>query len=296
MPELPQTPFTDAAYPTAAPSADTLGLGRTSGQRGAELIAGFRAEQYPSPDTLALSRWGGRIAARWLMRLPGSPASMNYLTARLASLSHLVETALPPAEDNLTVIDLACGLSPRGLTLARALPQVEVIEIDLPDVVRDKEQRLKQAPNVTIPPNIQWLAADLGVVSLEELLDGRLVDAVCAEGLNPYFSNDKVISIARHIYRSLKPGGVYVCDLPWREGDQAQGRLIASTFSRQAGTYKSSVKDEAEARQFMHEAGFDSVEIYHTTHFAESLNLPQPIMEYSLFVRARKATTDSINA
>jgi hypothetical protein len=43
------------ASPTALPSSDVLGLGRTSGQRGAEIMAGVRAEITPSPITIALS-------------------------------------------------------------------------------------------------------------------------------------------------------------------------------------------------------------------------------------------------
>ncbi|MBI5667732.1 MAG: class I SAM-dependent methyltransferase [Chloroflexi bacterium] len=281
---------THDAYPTAQPTPDTLGLGRTSGQRGAEIIAGFRAEQHPSADTLALSRWTGRVTARWFMRMPGSKATMNYLVTRLATLSHLIQETLPPAGDDLTIVDLACGLSPRGLTLARALPHVTVIEIDLPDVVRDKQQRLKQARDVVIPPNIQWLAADLGVVSLGDVLGGRQVNAVCAEGLNPYFSDEKVVAIARHIHASLKPGGVYVCDLPWRNDNNAQGKQVANVYSRQAGVYLCTPKDEAEARQVMLDAGFASVDVYPTAQFADALELPQPIMEFSLFVRARKAT------
>lgn len=285
---MTETPHPSAS-PTAQPSSDTLGLGRTSGQRGAEIIAGFRAEKYPTPETLALSRWAGRIVARMFMRLPHSDKAMNYLVARLYGLTELARRALPAQRENAVIVELACGLSPRGLYLAREFPDVQVIEIDLPDVVRDKQKRLEQARSLTLPPNIRWLAADLGVTSLDEILENQQVDVVIAEGLTPYFTNAEVIRMANHIRNSLKPGGSFVCDLPWDEGPGGEGQQVAGLFSRQAGIYKCKLKNEAEARQLLADAGYESIELHRPAQMAETLKLPQPVIEYSFFAWGRKA-------
>ncbi|NWG15844.1 MAG: class I SAM-dependent methyltransferase [Chloroflexi bacterium] len=285
---MTETPHPSAS-PTAQPSPDALGLGRTSGQRGAEIIAGFRAEKYPSPETLALSRWAGRIAARIFMRLPQSDKAMNYLVARLYGLTELARRALPDHRENITIVELACGLSPRGLYMAREFPNVQIIEIDLPDVVRDKQQRLQQARSLTLPPNIRWMAADLGVQSLDEILEKQQVDIVVAEGLTPYFSNAEVIRMLQRIKNSLKPGGSLVCDLPWDEGPGGEGQQVAGLFSRQAGLYKCKLKNEAEARQLLADAGYEFIELHRPAQMAETLKLAQPLIEYSFFASARKA-------
>ncbi|MBC6937363.1 MAG: hypothetical protein DWB42_16205, partial [Chloroflexi bacterium] len=115
----PQPPVS----PTAQTSPDALGLGQTSGQRGAEILAGFRAEKYPAPDTLALSRWSGRITARLLMRLTSSDAPMNFTAARFVIIQTLIRRALAKDESNPVIVEIAAGLSPRGLRLAQELPQ-----------------------------------------------------------------------------------------------------------------------------------------------------------------------------
>ncbi|MDL1885545.1 class I SAM-dependent methyltransferase, partial [Anaerolineae bacterium CFX8] len=237
----PQPPVS----PTAQTSPDALGLGQTSGQRGAEILAGFRAEKYPAPDTLALSRWSGRITARLLMRLTSSDAPMNF-------------RALAKDESNPVIVEIAAGLSPRGLRLAQELPQAQVIEIDLPDVVRDKQQRLERAKDVTIPPNIQWLTADLGTTPLSKVLDGRQVDVVAAEGLLPYFSHQEITAMTRGVLSSLKPGGKFIADIP-RQAGMEEIRQIMGFFSRQAGQLKGTVQTEDQARQLLLDAGYPSV-------------------------------------
>ncbi|GIL14535.1 MAG: hypothetical protein BroJett038_32550 [Chloroflexota bacterium] len=280
----PQPPVS----PTAQASPDALGLGQTSGQRGAEILAGFRAEKFPAPDTLALSRWSGRITARLLMRLTSSDAPMNFTAARFVIIQTLIRRALAKDESNPVIVEIAAGLSPRGLRLAQELPQAQVIEIDLPDVVRDKQQRLERAKDVTIPPNIQWLTADLGTTPLSKVLDGRQVDVVAAEGLLPYFSHQETKTVTRGVLSSLKPGGKFIADIP-RQAGMEEIRQIMGFFSRQAGQLKGTVQTEDQARQLLLDAGYPSVSVYLATRLADELNLPRPIVDICFFLEAQKA-------
>src|SRR5215471_2870363 len=79
--------------PTAQLSCDTLGLGRTSGQRGAEISAGIRAEFMPSPVTKALRRHVGQVTAKILLRIVPSceQAGVNFLVVRAEVFAAIIK-------------------------------------------------------------------------------------------------------------------------------------------------------------------------------------------------------------
>lgn len=71
-----------------------MGLGRTSGQRSAEMVAGLRAELDPSPVNQALSRFAGRLTARIMLKLMRDKSLVNFLIARPAAFSKLLQRHL----------------------------------------------------------------------------------------------------------------------------------------------------------------------------------------------------------
>src|SRR5882724_2715982 len=152
--------------PTASPSTDTLGLGTTQGQRGAELVAALKAELTPTPELRALTSFKGRVGAGIVMRLSHSKRPfMNFLVARPAAFQLEIERSIPKGKSSVKIVEVAAGLSPRGLNLAKALPNIEIIEVDLPSVVAEKQSRFLKA-NISIPSNLSWRGADLGVAPL----------------------------------------------------------------------------------------------------------------------------------
>lgn len=289
MTQLPSLQPSSVPSPTAQVTTDSLGLGHTSGQRGAEILAGFRAEKYPSPDTLALSRLSGRVIARLLMRLASSDAPANFTAARFVIIESLTRRALPANVECPFIVEIAAGMSPRGLSLARKLPHAQIIEVDLPDVIQEKQERLRRAKNLEIPANITWLSADLGVTPLAEVLHGQPVDVVAAEGLLPYFFPREITEITRGVLACLKPGGKFIADTPSRAGME-ELKQIMGFFSRQAGRLKGVVSSEAEARQMLLDAGYQSVNVYLATQLAEEFKLPTPLVDASFFIEAQKAT------
>lgn len=274
------------AYPTAQTSPDAFGLGRTSGQRGAEILAGLRAELLPSPESMALARFGGRAIARLAMAMEKNPAALNFIVARLLGITRLIQQNLPVEDDNLWLVDIAAGFSPRGIHLAQSRPTAQVIEVDLPDVVREKEVRLRRARNLYIPPNLSWRSADLAVMPLANVLDGEPVDVISAEGLNAYLTPHDITRTATRIRECLKPGGVYVSDIPWTEG-MHHAQQATRFFSRQAGTYKGVVDSTEEMRELMFAAGYKEVLVYKPSESAAELGLPTPLLDFSFFVVAR---------
>jgi O-methyltransferase involved in polyketide biosynthesis len=279
---------TEKPSATALSTPDVLGLGRTSGQRGAEIMAGIRAEITPSPVTIALSRTAGRIVARVMraISIGVPPETVNFLPVRTGGITALVREAIKDLDDKLCIVELAAGFSPRGMELAQALPNAEVIEVDLSDVIQENKKRLERVKTLTLPPNLEWREADLGVTPLSKVLGGKTAHAVAAEGLLPYFAPEKIVDIVRHIRHNLKPGGVLVCDLAWKKGIQA-GREGARYLSRQAGVFQGAMASPEEGRELFVRAGYSDVTHHLPTALAEKYNLPRPVNDLQFVIVAR---------
>lgn len=273
-------------YPTAQVSPDAFGLGRTSGQRGAEILAGLRAELLPTPESLALARFGGRVIARLVLSIEKSPAALNFVAVRMGAFSELVRQALPGQQPSGRVVEIAAGFSPRGIQMAQSLPNVEVIEVDLPDVVRDKEARLRRGKSLNVPRNLKWRAVDLGVMPLAAVIEPESADVVASEGLNAYLTPEGITKAAASARECLKPGGSYVCDIPWAVG-MKESMQATRFFSRQAGTYKGVVENEEEARNLLLAAGYKSVDIFKASVLAAELHLLTPVVDFAFFAVAK---------
>lgn len=276
------------ASPTALSTSDKMGLGRTSGQRGAEILAGLRAELLPSPTTKALARFSGQLVARMMMQVMGrnNAAGTNFIAVRTAAFEALIK-AFIINQENVLLVEIAAGFSPRGLELAQALPQVQVIEIDLPDVVREKKKRLLKARDVTIPSNLTWREADMGVVTLKEVLEGKLATVITAEGLLPYFPHEQQVRISQQVYENLTERGLFLADMSWQEGTK-QAEEGTRFFSRQAGQVLGLVKNKEEARNVFVEAGYQVVDIHLPSELASKFNLLSPVLDFQLLIAAQK--------
>lgn len=274
---------------TGASSPDTMGLGRTSGQRSAEIIAAARAESMPTPVTMALSRMMGRIMVR-MMRAVTSEATnsvMNFMPVRTGGITGLVTASVPPGKTKLLLVDVAAGFSPRGIEMAADLPEAEVIEIDLPDVIEEKYRRLNRARSVRIPENLKWKKADLAHTSLAKILDERKADAISAEGLTPYFLREDNIRIGQQMLDNLLPGGVFVFDMAWTVGIRRMEEA-SKMFNRQAGNFIGAVDTPEQVVEMYREAGFVSVDVFLPSEVAARFDLPQPVMDLQLLAVARK--------
>jgi O-methyltransferase involved in polyketide biosynthesis len=264
-------------------SQDILGLGRTSGQRTAEVFAGLRAELMPIPETAALARLSGRIAARLMIALSGKKI-LNFVPVRTDSFAGLIKQQLGSNTDGKILAEIAPGFSPRGLKLAKEMPGLQVIEIDLPDVIEEKRKRLQNG-QITVPSNMTWKSADLGVQPLSEILNHKQVDIVTAEGLMAYFPYEDITRIARNVYQSLKPGGVFIADLGYMQAQAVQeASRIVQMFRRYTSSTPGAVYDEETAYKLFRDAGYENVELYHMAQTAEMFDLPRPVSDVAFFM------------
>ena len=210
----------------------------------------------PSPINKALSKLIGRTVARFFVatqRWRGE-AALNLLRTRPRMFQHLAETVLEGIETPL-IVEIAAGFSARGYNLAERYPQAHVIEIDLPNVVEDKKSRLESNDKITIPSNLNWIGADLGIVNLQDLLGDQKADVILAEGLLGYFPHADMVQICKNVYASLKPGGHFIADTAWTRGLKARPDA-AGMFERQAGDYVGAVDTADQYRDLIKQANF----------------------------------------
>ena len=279
--------------PTAVPTPDTFGIGSTQGQRSAEMVAALRAELMRNPETEALTSFRGRVMVNIMMRLVPARHFLHFIVARPTAFQDIIENNIPKEKLGAKIVEIAAGLSPRGLHLARALPNAQIIEVDLPGVVAEKQKRLHKA-KINVPQNLTWRGADLGTTPLSSVLDNEKVEVVVAEGLSQYFPPKQIQEMARYIHETLVPGGVYICDISIEEFRilaEKQFKGAANFFSRQAGKFLGVIKDEATAKDLLLGAGYERVEYFRPSVVTKSNSaVPKPVIDLSaIFCAYKKA-------
>jgi O-methyltransferase involved in polyketide biosynthesis len=134
-------------------------------------------------------------------------------------IDHLIEEAIT-REGITQVLEIACGLSPRGWRFTNRFPQLKYVEADLPDMARNKEQLLRangalgDARHKVITCNILADGDDsLEAVVAREFDPSRPL-LVITEGLVNYFDLDTISGFWRRLEAVLQrfPAGIYLTD------------------------------------------------------------------------------------
>lgn len=265
-------------------SPDPMGIGNTQWQRAAEIVAAIRAMLLPTPEAQALTRVSGRVVARMLMQIAGNMRDgANIIAVRTAAFSRIVKDYLADKPDAL-VVELAAGFSPRGVQLARKMPGLRVVEIDDPEVLAEKQRRLRMAHNLIVPFNLEWRGCDLSQESLASVMGYEQADVIVIEGLLPYLAREDCLKILRQTRDSLKPGGICVCDVMQRKPmEEVQRTNAFAQFRRHATSLRYAVSDAEELHALFAEAGFAESAAYLPSALAEQWNLLRPVKDYVFF-------------
>jgi O-methyltransferase involved in polyketide biosynthesis len=198
---------------------------------------------------------------------------------------HTLIDALLRASGCLRVLELAAGLSRRGVTFT-ADPRIDYVEVDRPDVVAMKRKLLERTADgraALARANFHLVAADVLTDSLEAVCpsDGTPL-FVIAEGLLMYLESDAQRSLGRAVASRLaEGGGTFVFDfVPPHElpppGGVARGldwvmkRFTGGQgFARDERTRDAVISD-------LRGCGFDEVEAIEPSVVARTWNLPHP--------------------
>lgn len=202
----------------------------------------------------------------------GGPTLEQYLLGRHRTIDALLERAIE--ERGVTqVIELACGLSPRGWRFARRYGErIAYLEADLADMAARKREVLQRAgASLGERHRVEEVDAlrDDGPGSLAALaatLDPAEPLAVITEGLVGYFPTEDVLELWGRIARTIGGfrGGAYLADVAMREGTRGVPvqavRLVLAAFVR--GRVHAHFDEERQAEAALVECGFDSAVVH----------------------------------
>lgn len=265
---------TPQKLPRGRPSGSKA-LGYTQEQRGSAIQAGARAEVTPSPLTWALSTTSARIAARLLITAGLSGSLLAYPVFRPRGVGLLYKRALPPDVAHPLLVDPAGGYTPQNIWLAEDLPHAQIVEIDVPEVIEDKLRRLRRTANLSLPPNIEFVPADLSQMTLEQALSGRRPHVI--EALGTYLPHADYVTVLRYLRDIIAPEGqgAVIANFVWQPGIRAMTRF-RRLYQVQVGDLPGQVNSEDEARALFRQAGYEHIEIAYFPDLARELGYTEP--------------------
>lgn len=155
------------------------------------------------------------------------------LLQRHAMIDHVLTTAIE--QDGVCqVLEIACGLSPRGTRFCQRYPQLRYVEADLPGMAARKRDLLAQAGELSERHRVTTVNVldddgpdALPAVLARELTPGKPV-LVITEGLINYFAYDSIQGFWSRLAAALQPfaGSRYVTDLYPNFGWNRHARLF----------------------------------------------------------------------
>lgn len=190
--------------------------------------------------------------------------------------SHLKE--LIEQHPNLQVLEIACGLSPRGWWFRQHYPNITYRELDLPDMAATKQAALQQIEN-----NVdEVLSVDLftdAFAAAFEVFDPQRPLVIISEGLINYFEKpmlQQLIQAIANYGQSFKELH-YLTDI-YPEPTQNKLATIIWNSSRllkwmSRSAFSFHFKNPAEVENFFQEAGFNQVEVLQPKQFFEQATL-----------------------
>jgi len=201
-------------------------------------------------------------------RFLGGPTLDGMLLGRHRVIDAMLEQAIADGRVG-QVLEVAAGMSPRGWRFTERHPDLPYVEADLPDMAARKREALAR---IGRPPThrvveLDALAKD-GPRSLNAVADGLDPEqglAIVTEGLLSYLPRDAVLRLWSSFAQTIRrfERGVYLADLHV-EADAP--RLLARAFAGAVsafvrGPVKVHFATEAEARDALRGAGFESVAV-----------------------------------
>jgi O-methyltransferase involved in polyketide biosynthesis len=210
-------------------------------------------------------------------------ARLPTLEGMLLARHRLIDQRLTDAIESgmiSQVVEVACGLSPRGWRFARRFGDaLTYVEADLPGMLANKRRILTElggetAHHYTCEVNA---LSDDGPTSIDAIcraLDPDKGTAIITEGLINYFDLETVRAMWSRFARALGrfPTGMYYSDLIPREGNGgaviAGFSMLLSMFVR--GQVHVHFGSNAEAEAALAESGFDAA-VLDPREFAEVL-------------------------
>lgn len=212
-------------------------------------------------------------------------STQTTLLQRHHIIDYVVRKAIQ--EQGVTqVVEIACGLSPRGVRFCQEFPNLHYIEADLPAMLAHKQRLLTEhgllnARHRVVGINIleQNTSDALDVVFKREL-DPQRKTLVITEGLINYFDYPTISLFWKNLAQVLKqfPAGAYVSDLYPNFAWHPMTKLINTFVYGLSFATQSSVtlhfKSQQDIEQSFKQLGFAQTKVHIPEAYYDALPIP----------------------
>lgn len=146
------------------------------------------------------------------------------------------------------VLELASGLSPRGIIMTQKNPTLQYVELDLPDMAHLKHEVLKQC-GVKLLGNLHINSGSIldekSIASAMSHFNPRQPVTVVSEGILGYLSFEEKSVLTQHVHNAIKRSGGYWIsnDAPASNGPSRIQRLAKETSKSKLVSTKNFSKD-----------------------------------------------------
>jgi O-methyltransferase involved in polyketide biosynthesis len=204
----------------------------------------------------------------------GGPTLEHFLLARHRIIDRLLDQEIRTGRLG-QVVELAAGMSPRGLRVRDEHPGTTYVEVDLPAMAERKRRALARRGALSEQHRVE--AVDVFGAGFEDLFAGLDPDrgtAVVTEGLLNYFPTDRVEVLWTRVARELArfPSGLYLSDLHLAGGAALVDRAFAAGLGVLVrGRVHFHYADEAQAEDVLRRSGFRSASLHRPREYADVL-------------------------
>lgn len=247
----------------------------------------------------------GRPAERLAEAVLGG-GNESMLLQRHLIIDHVLEQAITQ-EGYTQVVEIACGLSPRGTLMARRFAgrDLHYIEADLPAMAARKRALLEGAGELDARHrvvDIDILARD-ALHSLESVfagLDPARKTLVISEGLVNYFDHPTIAGFWSRLAAVLRrfPAGIYLTDLypdfQWHRLAKVARAFKAALSLVTRSRVTLHFDNEAAIRSGFHDAGFSKTRVHNPESYYGVLDIP--VQRAPSFVRVVESRVQHVMA
>lgn len=183
------------------------------------------------------------------------------------------------------VVELACGLSPRGYRLSQRYPHISYLETDLPGMAKRKAELLqglnRPARHGVRSCNILAEQGDESLTTLLAQLDPQKKTVVLSEGLVNYFELVTIRQVWARLVAALQPfpAGYYLTDLypdliehPNYKYVKLTSKLVGRLTG---GDWPLHYRNDQAIQEGFLQDGFSDVKVEDPANYYQQLGLPK---------------------
>ncbi|WP_417566123.1 class I SAM-dependent methyltransferase [Marinobacter sp.] len=210
----------------------------------------------------------------------------TFLLQRHLIIDHLIDRAI--RDRGFTqVLEIACGMSPRGLRLRQRHPLIHMVEADLPDMAGRKALRLLATGRLGDHHQVTPIdiLADHGEYQLETVIN-RVFDntqpvIIITEGLTSYFSVDVISNFWRRLAAATakRPGSIYLSESYYQPTQPLLSATLKALGSMLGAATRSQVtfhfQTDEQAREHFRSCGFNATTVHDPRSWYGILPIPE---------------------